>query len=81
MNEILDLTSSGLYGSNGDFYVDPWRPVKRAIITHAHADHARWGSQSYLCAQDGKALLQAKLGKEAIIASLDYGDVLSVNSD
>jgi putative mRNA 3-end processing factor len=41
MNEILDLTSSGLYCSNGDFYIDPWRPVKRAVITHAHADHAR----------------------------------------
>jgi putative mRNA 3-end processing factor len=80
MNEILDLTASGLYCSNGDFYIDPWRPVKRAVITHAHADHARWGSQSYLCAQDGKALLQARLGQEANIETLDYGEVLSVNS-
>ena len=80
MNEILDLTSSGLYCSKGDFYIDPRRPVKRAVITHAHADHARWGSQSYLCAQDGKALLQARLGQEANIETLVYGEVLTVNS-
>ena len=41
MNESLELTSSGLYCREGDFYIDPWRSVKRAVITHAHADHAR----------------------------------------
>jgi hypothetical protein len=41
MNEILELTPSGLYGREGDFYIDPWRPVNRAVVTHAHADHAR----------------------------------------
>jgi len=54
MNGILELTASGLYCSYGDFYIDPLRPVKRSVITHAHADHARWGCQSYLCAQDSK---------------------------
>ena len=39
MNGILELTPSGLYCSSGDFYIDPWQPVKRAVITHAHADH------------------------------------------
>jgi putative mRNA 3-end processing factor len=80
MNEILDLTPRGLYCSNGDFYIDPWRPVKRAVITHAHADHARWGSQSYLCAQNSKSLLQARLGRQANIETLDYGVVIPVNS-
>jgi putative mRNA 3-end processing factor len=76
----LQLTPSGLYCSGGDFYIDPWRPVKRAVVTHAHADHARWGSQSYLCAQDGKVLLQSRLGPEADIETLAYGEVLSINS-
>ena len=80
MKEILNLTPRGLYCGNGDFYIDPWRPLKRAVITHAHADHARWGSQSYLCAQDSKALLQARLGPEANIETLGYGEVLPVNS-
>lgn len=80
MNGIPDLTPSGLYCNNGDFYIDPRRPVKRAVITHAHADHARGGSQSYLCAQNSKALLQARLGRETKIETLDYGEALTVNS-
>lgn len=80
MNGILQLTPSGLYCSDGDFYIDPWRPVGRAVITHAHADHARWGSRSYLCAQDGKLLLQSRLGHEADIETLEYGEVLRFDS-
>ena len=56
MNGILELTPSGLYCREGDFYIDPWRPVKRAVITHAHADHARKGSRSYLCTKDSSGL-------------------------
>ncbi len=77
---ILQLTSSGLYCSAGNFYIDPWQPVERAVVTHAHADHARWGSQSYLCAVDGKGLLQSRLGPEADIETLAYGHVLSINA-
>ena len=80
MNEILELMPSGLYCREGDFYIDPWRPVKRAVITHAHADHARQGSQSYLCAKDSRGLLQARLGVDTGIETLDYGEVLTVNS-
>jgi putative mRNA 3-end processing factor len=54
--------------------------VKRAVITHAHADHARRGSKVYLCAHEGKPLLQARLGPEADIKTLKYGEVLAVNS-
>jgi putative mRNA 3-end processing factor len=46
---LVDFTSNGLYCSAGDFYIDPWKPVHKAIITHAHSDHARWGSDRYLC--------------------------------
>ena len=80
MNGVLELTSRGLYCSGGDFYIDPWRPVNRAVVTHAHADHARSGSKSYLCAQDGKLLLKSRLGYEANIKTLEYGEVLTVNS-
>jgi putative mRNA 3-end processing factor len=80
MNEVLQPTPSGLYCSDGDFYIDPRRPVKRAVITHAHADHARAGSASYLCARDGKSLLQARLGPEANVQTLGYAEVLTLNS-
>ena len=43
MSETLTLTDAGFYCAAGDFYIDPWLPVPRALITHAHGDHARWG--------------------------------------
>ena len=44
---LLSVDKHGLYCVPGDFYIDPWRPVKTAVITHAHADHARSGSELY----------------------------------
>jgi len=41
---LIEFTNKGLYCAAGDFYIDPWKPVDKAIITHAHSDHARWGS-------------------------------------
>jgi putative mRNA 3-end processing factor len=79
VNDILQLNPKGLYCSEGDFYIDPWQPVNKAVITHAHADHARWGCRSYLCATDGKGVLQARLGSDASIETLDYGEVKTVN--
>lgn len=80
MNDILETTSSGLYCRRGDFHIDPWRPVKRAVITHAHADHARAGSHSYLCSKDSELLLRSRLGHETKIETLTYGERLVVNS-
>jgi putative mRNA 3-end processing factor len=79
VNGILQLNPKGLYCSEGDFYIDPWQPVNKAVITHAHADHARWGCRSYLCATEGKGVLQARLGSDAAIETLDYGKVKTVN--
>jgi putative mRNA 3-end processing factor len=79
MNTLLTPTPNGLYCPAGDFTIDPRHPVPRAVITHAHADHARGGSGSYLCAQDGKGILQSRLGPAADIRTLDYGAVLNLN--
>ena len=46
--KLLEFTSSGIYCSKADVYLDPWRGVEKAIITHGHSDHARWGSKSYI---------------------------------
>lgn len=77
---MLDLRPKGLYCSDGGFYIDPWEPVDRAVITHAHADHARGGSRKYLCARDGKSVLQTRLGETSIIETLKYGEKISINS-
>ena len=79
-NPILELTPKGLFCSAGGFYVDPWQPVDRAVITHAHADHARPGSRSYLCVQESKALLRARVGPAPHIETLQYGETLSFNT-
>jgi putative mRNA 3-end processing factor len=59
---LIEFSEKGLYCPAGGFYIDPWRPVEQAVITHAHSDHARWGSRAYLCHPDTKPILQARLG-------------------
>lgn len=76
---LLRLNDNGLYCEQGDFYVDPWRPVARAVVTHAHGDHARRGSHKYLAAEPGRHVLRARLGDEAIIKTLPYGETISLN--
>jgi putative mRNA 3-end processing factor len=71
---LLTLTEQGLYCAEGDFYIDPWQPVARAVVTHAHSDHARWGSKHYLAANEGLGVLRTRMGPEPVIEGLDYGE-------
>ena len=70
-------SSNGLFCERGGFYVDPWQPVERAIITHAHGDHARSGSAAYLCAAPCEPLLRYRL-PEARIEALPYGQPVTI---
>lgn len=74
MREVLEITDRGLYCPAGDFYIDPWMDLERAVLTHAHSDHARIGSRNYLAAQPGERLLRARLGPEANIQCVAYGE-------
>jgi putative mRNA 3-end processing factor len=76
---LLVPTPSGLYCSAGDFYIDPTRPVPFAVLTHAHADHARPGSASYLAASEGRPLLEHRLGKAIRLRTVDYGETIAIN--
>jgi len=73
---LIQPTGKGLYCAAGDFYIDPWRPVSRAVITHAHADHARAGSDQYWAASPGLGLLRRRLGPNGRIHGVDYGESL-----
>lgn len=75
---LIEFTDMGLYCMQGNFYVDPWRPVERAVITHAHSDHARWGSQYYLCHANSKPLLQLRLG-DNYYHSVEWNDPIFMN--
>jgi putative mRNA 3-end processing factor len=70
--------AEGLYCPPGDFYIDPWRPVQRAVITHAHADHARSGHTHYLAAADAQHVLRTRLGEAISLQTLAYGERLDV---
>lgn len=79
MQPLLTPTASGLYCEVGDFYIDPWKPVPRAVVTHAHADHYAWGCGAYLVAAEGANVFRVRLGAEARINTRPYGDSTIVN--
>jgi len=79
MGDLLRVTADGLYCEAGDFFIDPWRPVDRAVITHGHSDHARTGSRHYLAAADGLPVLRSRLGKDAPLEGVAYGQAVVHN--
>ena len=76
---LLELTDRGLYCPAGDFYLDPWRPVDRAVVTHAHADHLRRGCGSYLVSAAGERVTRVRLDPTAAIQTAEYGETTHVN--
>ena len=68
----------GLFCPAGGFYIDPWQPVARALITHAHGDHARSGSGAYLCASPCAPLLRRRFGPDTTIEHLPYGEAATI---
>ena len=76
---MLRTTERGLFCEAADLYIDPWLPVERAVITHGHGDHARWGSKHYLASREGERVLRTRLGREANLEFLDYGEQRSIN--
>ncbi|MBC7703852.1 MAG: ligase-associated DNA damage response exonuclease [Rhodoferax sp.] len=74
--DLVVARAEGLYCPAGDFYIDPWRPVDRAVITHGHSDHARPGSRHYLAAAPGVEILRHRLGADIRLDSLAYGQTI-----
>ena len=73
MPDLVVQRPQGLYCPPGDFYIDPWRSVPHAVITHAHADHARRGHGRYLAHRDSLGVLRARLGA-LNIEGVGYGE-------
>ncbi len=77
---MLRVTESGLYCDAGDFFVDPWRPVHRAVITHAHSDHLTWGCGHYLVAARGRGVSRERLGQWADrVEGVPFGESRNIN--
>jgi putative mRNA 3-end processing factor len=71
---LLRIDDCGLFCEAGGFHIDPWKPVERAVISHGHGDHARWGSRAYLGAAPSLPILQRRLGGEARIEGVPFGE-------
>jgi putative mRNA 3-end processing factor len=76
---MLKFTERGIYCPQADVYIDPWQPVGRAVVTHGHSDHARWGMGKYLCHRHTAPILRLRLGMDIAIQELEYGEVITVN--
>ena len=77
---MITVTDKGLYCAPGDFYIDPWKPVHRAVLTHAHGDHARAGSDLYFAAASGAGILRHRLGAAVPLQTKAYGESFTLGS-
>ncbi len=71
---LITATEKGLHCPAGDFYIDPWLPVPRAVLTHAHGDHARAGSEQYFAECSSEGVLRQRLGAELSLVTKRYGE-------
>ncbi len=76
---MLSFTKQGIFCKQANVYIDPWKPVERAIISHGHSDHARRGHKNYLCVQESKEIIRHRLGKKINIDTLTFGERRTIN--
>jgi len=80
MGAVLIFTDAGIYCPAGDFWIDPWRPVPRALITHGHADHSRPGMGAYLATAAAAPVIRHRLGADIPLETIGYGEVRQIGA-
>lgn len=78
MADLLQFTNRGIYCPPADVYIDPWRPVNRALITHGHADHSRWGHKYYLATETAAPAIRHRLG-DIQLQTTKFGETTSIH--
>jgi putative mRNA 3-end processing factor len=76
---LIEFTDVGLYVPEAKVYIDPWRAVNKAIITHGHSDHARIGHKWYMTHKQNVAILKHRLGANINVSSVEFGEVFTIN--
>ena len=76
---LLRFTDKGIYCEQADVYIDPWKRVDKALVTHAHSDHARPGMGRYMCTKDTMPVLIHRLGHNIYVDTVDYGQAVTIN--
>lgn len=76
---LLEFNDRGIYCRKADVYLDPWKPVKRALITHGHSDHARWGHEHYLCTASAAPVIRHRLQLTDQLQTISFQEKISIN--
>jgi putative mRNA 3-end processing factor len=76
---LVEFRKNGIYCSQADIYIDPWQPVEKAVITHAHSDHARWGHKYYLSHIHSASVLKIRLGADINLQTIPYHEPVHLN--
>ncbi len=76
---LLEFNDKGIYCSQADVYLDPWKPVKNAIITHGHADHAMWGNERYITHSSNVPIIKHRLGVTNVIGK-EWNESFVINN-
>ena len=77
--DLIRYKEGSLYCELADIWIDPRKPVKRALISHAHFDHFTFGCEEYLCTEETAILLKERVRKDINIKSFDYGEEFKIN--
>ena len=78
--ELLTFTDKGIYCPRAGVYIDPWKPVEKALVSHGHSDHAYAGHQHYLCTTGAMPVIRHRLYlAEQSIQTLEYGESIAIN--
>jgi putative mRNA 3-end processing factor len=76
---LLEFSNKGIYCPKADVYIDPWKPVDKALITHGHSDHSRWGHKHYLCTHAALPAIRHRLGAQMQLQGINYGEAVELN--
>lgn len=76
---LLTFSPKGIYCPQADVFIDPIHPVTKAIITHAHSDHARLGHKYYIAQRQNKEILKLRLGQGINLTLKEFGETFMIN--
>lgn len=76
---LLEFTDKGIYCAAAKVYLDPWKPVDKAIISHGHADHSRWGHKQYITHHRNVPIISHRLG-DIQVTGKEWGETFSINN-
>ncbi len=74
----MAFTGKGIYCEKAGVYLDPWKPVDKAIISHGHADHSRWGHKQYITHKRNVPIIEHRLGN-INSSGVSWGESFTVN--